>query len=286
MALVTSIDLISVVIRALGFMALFQAVGAGFFLALFGPRLTAAQPAIRRLGLCSAALGVLLVLAHLCLEAARLSGDIQGLWDPDLQRLAWSSRAGTSQIVQVIGLSVVLAGVWKPRHFGTALRVLGGLTALAAFLMTGHTRTHALHAVLAPLLALHLLVVAFWFGALLPLALAIQREPRARAAELLQRFSVVAGWTVPLIFAAGLAMAWLLAGTVAVVAKPYGKLLILKALLFGFLMALAAWNRWRLTPELSAGTASALRRSIAAEYLLIIAALSVTAVLTTFFSPE
>jgi putative copper export protein len=280
-------DLLSVIVRALGFVALFQAAGASFFLAAFGHALTRAQTAIRRLGLSSAAVGAILILVHLALDAARLSGDFAGLGDQDLQQLAWTSRSGISQMVQALGLLAVLAGLWKPGRSHAAWASAGGVIAVGGFLITGHTGTHALRAVLGPLLAMHLLVVAFWFGSLVPLALVIRLESRATAAGLLKRFSAIAGWLVPLIAVAGLAMAWLLVGSLDLPGKPYGDLLIAKLAGFGLLMVLAAYNKWRLTPAFEQARSDAsLRRSIAAEYLLIVAVLSVTAVLTAFYSPE
>ena len=280
-------DLVSVIVRGLGFVALFQAAGAGFFLAGFGESLPRAWTPIRRVALSSAALGAILILAHLALDAARLSGDFEGLGDQDLQRLAWTSRSGISQLVQALGLLAVLAALWRPGRNPARWASLGGVIAVGGFLITGHTSTHALRAVLGPLLALHLLVVAFWFGALVPLALVIRLESRATAAGLLKRFSVIAGWLVPLILVAGLAMAWLLTGTLNVLRKPYGELLIAKVAGFGLLMVLAAFNKWHLTPAYEeAQSEASLRRSLAAEYVLIVAVLSVTAVLTAFYSPD
>jgi putative copper export protein len=142
---------------------------------------------------------------------------------------------------------------------------------------------------LAPLLALHLLIVAFWFGALVPLAIVSRAETPPNAAQIVERFSVVAGMLVPLIALAGFIMSWILAGTFSVLRKPYGELLTAKFAGFMLLMLLAAYNKWRLTPAMSAGAFGAvasLRRSIAVEYALIVAVLSVAAVLTAFFSPE
>lgn len=280
-------DLLSVVVRALGFIALFQAVGAAFFLAAFGKRAPRAESLIRGLGMGSAAAGAALVVTHLSLDAARLSGDFAGFWDQDLQRLAWSGSSGVSQMMQTIGLAVILAALWRPGRNRARWASLGGSIAVGGFLITGHTSAHALRGVLGPLLALHLLVVAFWFGSLVPLALVIRLEPRVAAAQLLKRFSVIAGWLVPLILVAGLTMAWLLAGSVSVLRRPYGELLLVKLVGFAGLMALAAYNKWRLTPSFAqARSASALRRSMAAEYLLIVAVLAVTAVLTAFYSPD
>jgi putative copper export protein len=121
----------------------------------------------------------------------------------------------------------------------------------------------------------------------MPLVLVLRLESHGSAAGLLMRFSRRAGWLVPLILLAGLAMAWILAGSLSVLSQPYGQLLLAKLAGFVLLMLFAAYNRWKLTPALQqAASSAALRRCIAAEYVLIAAVLSVTAVMTTFFSPD
>jgi putative copper resistance protein D len=161
--------------------------------------------------------------------------------------------------------------------------------ATGAFTLLGHTSVNAHRAALAALLLVHLLVIAFWFGALGPLYLASLRETPARSCELIVRFTAVATWLVPLILLAGAGMAALLLPNLAALLEPYGRLLIAKIVGFALLMGLAAANRWRLGPALAEGTTQSrqrLRRSVAAEYLLICAILTITAIMTTFFSPE
>jgi putative copper export protein len=54
-------------------------------------------------------------------------------------------------------------------------------------------------------------------------------------------------------------------------------------------MGLAAANKWRLGPALVHGPVQSgrwFRRSVAAEYVLIAAVLTITAVMTSLFSPE
>jgi putative copper export protein len=66
-------------------------------------------------------------------------------------------------------------------------------------------------------------------------------------------------------------------------------LLIAKIVGFALLMALAAANRWRLGPALAEGTmrsAQRFRQSVAAEYVLIATILTITAIMTSFFSPN
>ena len=279
-------DVLSVTVRALAFIALFQAIGAAFFLAGFARQLAISFVDIRRLALIAASCGVFLVFTHLTLDATRMAGEYGGLWDRELQQLAWSSGSGWAQLTQVAGLLLVLAALMRSAHWYASL---GGTIALAGFLLTGHTSAHALRAVLAPLLGLHLLIVAGWFGALAPLLIVIRREAKPMVALIVARYSAIAGLLVPLIALAGLSMAWLLTGSLTVLRRPYGELLMVKLILFSLLMALAAWNKWRLTPALALGEARAtvaLQRSIIAEIILIAVVLSVTAALTSLYSPD
>lgn len=270
-------DLLAVIVRVLGFVALYQAVGATLFLAVFGTRLARSEAPIRRLARIAAAAGIVLVLSHLALEPARLAGDFDGFGDPALRQLAWRSESGASQLLQVLGLLGILV----------TLNAGAGLIAVGAFLLTGHTSGHPLRAALAPLLALHLLIGAFWFGSTSALLIVCGLEPKALAVDVLRRFSRLAGALVPLILLAGVAMAWILAGSLAVLHQAYGELLLVKLALFALLMLLAARNRWRLVPAYAAGgQPTPLRRAIAAEYGLIVLILAATAVLTAYFSPR
>ena len=280
-------DTVSVTLRALGFVALFQAAGAAFFLLLFGADLTHSATDVRRTGLLAAAGGMVFVLAHLSLDAARMADEFPGLWNGELQRRAWLSTNGAAQWLQALGLLCVFMGLRRSGHL--ALATGGAVLALIAPLLTGHTSVHAMRWLLAPLLAVHGLIIAFWFGALVPLYQVTQRESITLAAPVVERFSTIAGWLVPGILLAGLGMASVLVPDVSALGRPYGLLLLSKVCGFGLLMLIAAFNKWRLTPWLVAGASTSLRtlrRSIAIEYALIIAVLTLTAVLTAFYSPE
>jgi putative copper export protein len=211
--------------------------------------------------------------------------------DGEMLRLALGSGSGVALAVRLAGLVLVAQGL---RRAGLSRVALAGAAAvLAAFVLTGHTAVHAMRWLLAPLLVLHVAIVAFWFGALAPLYMVIAREPAQVADSVLQRYSRLAGILVPIIPAVGLTMAFVLLPNLSALRRPYGLLLGLKLLGFATLMVLAALNRWRWVPALGAGAApadmaparSALRRSLVGEYLLIIAVLLATAVLTTFYSP-
>jgi putative copper export protein len=281
-------DLSSVVVRALGFVSLFQAAGAAFFLALLGSRLASSGLGIRRLGFHSSVAALLLLAAHRGLEGARMADDYAGLLDPALQRLAWNGSGGNAALLQMIGLALLAVGFASRRLPAASVAAAGAVIATCAFALTGHTREHAPRPLLAALLCLHLLLVSFWFGALLPLVICLRREAGSDALATLQRFSALAGPLVPCVGVAGLTMALILIPAPAGWHTTYGRLLLGKLAAFGVLLLLAAWNRWRGVPSMASTptkATTALCRTIAVEYLLMIAVLSTTAVLTSFYSP-
>jgi putative copper resistance protein D len=282
-------DVVSVVLRALSFVLLFQAAGVAMFAAIFGRRLASSEASVRRLGQAAAIGAAVLVAGHYTMEAARMAGQMSGMWDPALQAMAWNSPARAALICRLLGLLLIAAGLQRANVRWTMVALGGALLATGGFTLTGHTVVNAHRGVLAGLLLIHLLVVAFWFGALWPLYIASLRETPARAADLVNRFTAVATWLVPVIFVAGIAMALWLLPNLAALSEPYGELLIGKVLGFTLLMGLAAANKWRLGPALVDGLVPSgrwFRRSVAAEYVLIVAVLSITAVMTSFFSPE
>jgi len=210
-----------------------------------------------------------------------------------LQRLAWTGSSGNAVLLQMIGLGIVAFGLAQPVAAVPAIASTGAVIATVAGVLTGHTSVHPQRALLALLLAAHLLLVAFWFGALVPLILCTRRELHEHAVSVLRGFSSVAAPLVPCIGVAGLVMALILIPNGAAWYSSYGALIVSKAAVFVLLLLLAAWNRWRGVPAIertiarsgSGAAGSALRRSMGIEYLLIGVVLSATAVLTTFNSP-
>lgn len=280
-------DSLSVIVHAGGYLGTLQAAGAVLFLLQFGARVGASRNRVRQVGRMAALVTMPWIVAHLLLDAARMAGEYPGMMDPQLLRLALDSGSGAAHLVQLVSLALIAAGLRRDGGMGAA--GAGAALAILAFPLTGHTSVHALRALLAPLLALHVGLVAWWFGALVPLLLVLRREPIATAAELLRRFSAAAGWLVPCIPVAGIAMAFVLLPGLAALRQPYGVLLAVKLAGFMVLMGLAALNRWRWAPVVATdahGARAALRQSMIAEYLLIVAVLVATAVLTTFYSPD
>jgi putative copper export protein len=282
-------DVLSVTLRALSFVLLFQAAGVAIFVALFGGRLAGSRDEVRRLGRAAALAAIVSVAAHYVLEAARMAGELSGMWDPALQAMVWHSSSRAALICRLLGLLLIALGLRVASPRSTIAAVGGAVLATGAFTLTGHTSVNVHRGTLATLLVFHLLIVAFWFGALWPLYLASLRETPVRASDIIERFTAVATWLVPVILLAGIVMAVLLLPNMSALGQPYGELLFAKIAGFAVLMGLAAANKWRLGPALVIAPLQSgrwFRRSVAAEYVLIAAVLAITAVMTSFFSPE
>lgn len=283
-------DLISALVRALSFVALFQAAGIVIFVAIFGRDLKSTFEPIRHLGRAAAIAGIVLVMMHLNLEAARMAGALSGVFDASLQFLVLDSPMSVAAVLRIVGLTAILVALAQAGRISrTRMHIgLGGIALIiAGFLIVGHTAVHPDRTWLAVLLGLHLAVVAFWFGALIPLVLVSRQERGATATQIAERFSRIASWWVPCILIAGVLLTAMLVDRWAVFGQSYGALLLGKVAGFLVLMVLAALNRWRYAPVLSrSSVAVAFQRTVAAEYVLICIVLTATAIMTTFFSPE
>jgi hypothetical protein len=86
----------------LSFVLLFQAAGVAIFVAMFGRRLESSQVSVRRLGQAAALAGLLLCAGHHAMEAARMAGEMSGMWDPTLQGMSWNSPAPVLTITAVM----------------------------------------------------------------------------------------------------------------------------------------------------------------------------------------
>jgi putative copper resistance protein D len=286
------VDVLAVALRALSFIAILQAAGLVLFSTVFAQPVMENQPLvdfIRHLIRRSALVGILLVLATQVLEAGRMAGELRGVLDMDLQRLAWVSANGQSAAMRVIGLFLMAATSNTGKTTVSRYAWLGAMLVCGAFLLTGHTSISDSRLCLAPLLGIHLLIVAWWFGALLPLYFASRHAAPGVAAELVAAFSARAVWLVPLIALAGLLMAIVLLPDWNALLEPYGLLLITKVLGFVVLMSCAALNKWRFGPALRRDEMSARRafqHVVLIEYGLITTVIVVTAVMTGWYSPD
>ena len=150
---------------------------------------------------------------------------------------------------------------------------------------------------------IHLLGAGAWFGALIALSIMLFRSVASVTEEylhlnhrLLKEFSVAGTVIVALVFGTGVVNSWMLVGPQNVLNlfdTLYGRLLAAKIALFGLMLALAAANRFTLTPALEhalqgGGVPSALaklRKSLIIELSLAVIVIALVAWLGTLQPP-
>lgn len=284
----SSIDFAVALVRGGVFVTSLQAAGAALFSLLFAQHIGPSARSVRRLILWSAGLALLLIVIRSALEPARMAGALGGVFDPFLRSLFWESAVSSAQLARVGGAGLILVSVWLGGGVSKVFAVLGIVLVVLSFPLMGHTRSHDGNGLLGGLLVVHVFVAAFWFGALLPLLLCMRHGPGPALGELLGAFSRLAVRLVPLLFGAGLVLAWSLLGTVSALLSVYALLLLAKLAAVLVLLLLASINKHKLSPAIAAGDGAAmlaLRRSISAELALMVLILAATAAMTTLYSP-
>jgi copper transport protein len=194
----------------------------------------------------------------------------------------WRPRPVTSWDVAALiaGLSAVAALVGLlsnavPRRLMAAVALIGlGL----AFASTGHASAAQPQWLTRPLVFIHVVTIAMWVGALLPLVL-LSRRWTVEDARTLGRFSRFIPIPVTAIVVAGIGLAIVqVERPSALLTTAYGWVLLAKLVLLVPLFALAAANRWRFTERVSSGdmpSLARLRRSMVLELAIVLAIFAV-----------
>ncbi|CCV16285.1 copper resistance CopC/CopD family protein [Mesorhizobium sp. STM 4661] len=231
------------------------------------------------------------IAAILCgLVAASLSLGLQGLdaLGAPLTHLAqpvvWQTGLGTSfgwtVLIALMALGLGLLSLVGPRADARLFALAGLVCAGAALAASGHASAAEPQWLTRPMVFLHGVGIAFWTGALVPLGLAVRRQP-AEAGLFLRRFSRAIPYVVVGLTAAGIVLAAIQVQTPrALLDTAYGRLLLVKLALLIFLFTLAATNRWKLTAPTEAGETEVQRRlvrSIGVEVLIVLAIFGVAA---------
>lgn len=227
-----------------------------------------------------ALLAVVSGIAWFVFTAADMAGDASQVLNPVLWRTVLQSTAfgplWAGRLVVLILVLMLLMG-WPRGAKLWLLPLLAGI-ALASLAGTGHAQGHEgwLRITQEISDALHLLAAGMWLGGLVPLGLMLAEMRRngngdlAAFSGVLQRFSGMAVVAVGALAASGTVDAWLLVGRpAALITTGYGLALCIKLVLFAAMLALAAVNRFRISPQLNdARTAPALLRRLSINVLV------------------
>jgi copper transport protein len=143
---------------------------------------------------------------------------------------------------------------------------------------SGHAATASPQWLTRPSLFLHGIAVAYWVGALAPLAVTVRRRSEDLP-RVLTQFSAIAVPLVGLLVLSGLVLSIIQLGSLrALVETQYGVILSIKLSLVILLLGLAALNRLLLTPWVVANNHTRpLLRSILTECVLVLCILAVVA---------
>jgi copper resistance protein D len=281
-------DAALIAVKTVTYAATLGAAGAVFFLSYCGMLIASADRLrIRHVALGLSTLSVLAGAAQIMVSAASMSGDAAGMLDGSLVHMVWQAGAGRANAIRAIGLLLAALGMLPDRPSWWAF--FGAILAATSFAWTGHARSLNPDVLPVLLLSVHLLGVAVWLGALVPLAIVARDSQLSRIAASAARFGAAAVFVVGGLMAAGVTLLWMLLGEVtALWGSAYGRYVTLKLAFVAGLLCLAAFNKLRLTPRLRAGDTRAvrsLRMSIRLELLLGVLILAVTATLTTVAGP-
>jgi putative copper resistance protein D len=264
----------------------------------------AADPIGARRILSAAALAaVLLSLAGLIAQTAVMAGSLDEALKPaSLGFMIEGTALGKAYVARgaaaLIALALLLLLPSGRPLWG--LTALAGLVVVASFAWTGHGASTEGPGRLLHLGAdiVHALAAALWLGALVAFARLLARPgdlPRVHQA--LKDFAGVGTFAVALLVMTGLINSGFLIGPdrlAALFTSLYGWLLLLKLALFAAMLAVAARNRYRLTPALgtaletggdAAPSIARLRGSVLLETVLGAAVLLVVALMGTLPPP-
>jgi copper resistance protein D len=292
-------------VRFIHFAAAMAAFGIGAFQLYAFADNVASNPAraelertLARAMTASAVLALLSALAMVPCVAAEMAAMPDAALNPVILRVVLLATEFGHVWCLHLGFAVALLALCLlPRRRGQiAAATAAALLLLVSLGWVGHAVMDmggvAVHAVCQ---MVHLAAAGIWLGGLLPLGVLLRRVARPEggsyillARTALPHFSQMGYMAVALVALTGLVNSVFLVGSfTALVATPYGRLLIVKLVLFAAMVGLALLNRFRLAPKLRDPATPhlplrALCRSVAAEQALGLAILAVVAILGTW----
>ena len=302
------VEIALVVSRWLQFAAAAALCGVpAFFLYGIQPSARVAGRAMKLL-LASTLLGLAAAILMLLAQSAEMSGDPGSAFKPDV---VWGvvsdTYFGVVWIVRfalLIAMAALVIALPVGRARWAVLTAVGVLVA-ASLAWMGHGREGEGALGIAHLYGdiLHVLAASVWIGALVVLLqllwLAAQGgdEERAVAARALSRFSGVGALVVATLLLTGLVNAWAMTAPHSLseaLNTGYFRLLLVKIALFATMLALAALNRFSLSPRLGSARDAfaskkaivALRRSVLIETGLAVLVLVAVAALGVMEPPS
>ena len=269
-------------------------VGGGVTVAVVAPELAAVGGALRRRVLWGAAVGAGLLLLGSAFDIVLTLRAALGQFPPFslLPGYLSSTRHGHATLYRFVLVALVFSltlalnrraptSELMAVYFGLSLFLLGTFSYTSHAAATGGT---------PPLVAdlAHFVAATVWAGPLFYLALSDWRDPYQEGLQAaFRRVSTVGLGSVLTLFASGFYATLVhLQDPVGFATSPYGFVLYAKVFLVLVIVALAAFNRFRLLPAFLNEGSLRLKRTVRAEGVLLVAVFLATGVLTTSALPH
>lgn len=274
----SGLDVLVIALRALTYVGSIAAAGGVLFAVGFPRATDAIRGDIERqivVGGC-----LLLVVEPMRYVAFQLSiagGDWALAFGPDLRWMGLETPMGQAAMIRLVAaMALVTFGLRS-----AIVALAATLVMIASFVLEGHTASSEARTVLGTgALLIHVTAVHWWLGALYPLLIMTHGSDQASLSDVVESFGRRAAWIVAGLLAGGVLVLAILTGAQLNPESTYQQRLLLKIALVAGLLAIAAWNKLRLTPLLrrnhEAGRAG-LRASIKVEMLVALSILLATA---------
>jgi len=258
------------------YLGLFVGVGGAFFAAWIGQGTSGSTVSRGAL-----AVGLVSAAASLGLQGLDLLNlPLRGIVTSAPWTSAFATSLGPSLLIAIGAMAIAFYAGKSPSILIAWVLTTSAMAGVGLSLAaSGHAATASPQWVTRPSLFLHGVAVAYWIGALAPLA-AMAHRRKDDLPRVLKQFSGLAVPLVGLLVLSGLALSIIqLGGVRALIETPYGNLLSIKLALVILLLALAALNRFVGTPAVVAdyNNTRLLRGSIVTECVLVICILAVVA---------
>jgi copper resistance protein D len=271
----TSLDLLQAALRALVYAGTIAAAG-GVLYAWSFPRAAAAIPAAVQRQIAFGCWLLLLVepLRYAVFQLAIAQDNWSLAFGPDLRSMAFQTPMGRALALRLTAAAVLLVAR------APGIRLAAAILMIASYLVEGHSLSGDVALLATGLLFLHLAAVHWWLGALYPLAALIRQAGAAAFLPAVEGFGVRAVPIVMVLLAAGAGLLGLLTSWQLNLDNAYQQRFLVKLALVSVILAIAAYNKLRLTPRLAQDPVSggaSLPRSIRLESLLALLILAATA---------
>ncbi len=206
--------------------------------------------------------------------------ELSGIGSVLVDGSTWRTETGAAALVLTLALAVAASTMRR----APAVALAAAAVAVGSLAVVGHTRTFGPVSVVLTADVLHTVTAALWAGGVVGLVLLLTAGRAIRAVHLQQtvrRFSALALVTFAVLVLSGSVLWWRVPATVrGLPDSSYGVHLMVKVVLVGAIVLVAAWNLRHLRNHRTIDLAG-LRRTVAAEVALVAVVTAVTAGMVT-----